>query len=508
MISPARAGSRDSVPPGPRSTVAVYLLLILLLLLAQGAAVPLPARAQEADPRPVVSLETGADAPAPVEAILAHLEPAALRSYAREVVERNPEVARARARAATATTRAPQVRSLPDPMASLTLFLLPPETRVGPQRAQVGLSQRLPWFGKLRARERVALLEAVTAERQVEVARLAALAEARRLYWELAFLEVQAETVETDRQTLSRYEELARARYEAGMGLAQAVVKLQAEISRADVRLLEIEGRRAALLATANALRDRQAAAPVLPAREAEALLPLPETEVPGTPALWSELSVRYRPEHAVAAARLEVARARGEVARLEAKPDVTLGLGYTAVERRTDSAGRRNPPEGNGDDILALTGSVQLPVWKERIAAGIEEAAGLEREAEAEHRAHLAMIEGELGDVRQQLALIRDRIYLLEDVLAIQAEEALRSAEAGYGAGTQKALDLVDSERLLLDVRIAAARARADYRIALARLETALAAPLAALTDPPPPDSIHSAALESRALPPVGETP
>jgi outer membrane protein TolC len=67
----------------------------------------------------------------------------------------------------------------------------------------------------------------------------------------------------------------------------------------------------------------------------------------------------------------------------------------------------------------------------------------------------------------------------LLEDVLAIQAAESLRSAESAYGAGTLNALDLLDAERVLLEVRIASARARADYAIAVAQLEGTVAEPV-----------------------------
>jgi len=420
-----------------------------------------------------------------VDGILPQLDPPSLRAFAREVLTRHPEVARARARAAAAAARAPQVRALPDPMASLTLFLLPPETRVGPQRAMVGLSQRLPWFSKLRTRERMALLGAAEAEAQVEAARLSALTEARRLYWELAFLDAQEAALAEDRETLGRYEELARSRYAAGMGLAQSAIKLQAEISRTETRLLELAGRRVTLLAAANALRDRPAATPLDAAD-----LPSPPGELRAhekDPELWHAVALRNRPELAATAARIAAAGVAVELAELERKPDLTLGLGYTVVERRTDAAGRRMPPTGNGNDILGLTGSINLPVWKERIEAGITEALSLEEQAREEQRSILATIEAVLGDSAQSLPLIRDRHRLLAEVLAVQAGESLHSAEAGYAAGTHEALDLLDAERTLLDVRIATARARTDYQIALARLEGALGAPADAPLAPTP---------------------
>ena len=65
-----------------------------------------------------------------------------------------------------------------------------------------------------------------------------------------------------------------------------------------------------------------------------------------------------------------------------------------------------------------------------------------------------------------------------------MQAEQSLRSAEAGYAAGGLNSLDLLDAERVLLEVRTTTVRARADYAIALARLEGAVGSPVAVETE------------------------
>ena len=200
--------------------------------------------------------------PAPADRLLAALPPP-LAGLAAEVLDRNPDLARLRSTAAAAAARAPQMRSLPDPMASLTAFLLTPETRVGPQQAAATISQRFPWFGKLELRERQALFAAAAATADVEAKRLALVTETRRLYYELAFLGVQERVLRDDRATLGHYEELPRARYASGVGLEQAVIKLQAEITRDDNRLLELANRRAGLVASLDALRDRAGGAPL-----------------------------------------------------------------------------------------------------------------------------------------------------------------------------------------------------------------------------------------------------
>ncbi|MEM7479915.1 MAG: TolC family protein [Acidobacteriota bacterium] len=407
-----------------------------------------------------------------VEELLAGVE-SDLRLVLEEVLERSPVIARARQRAAAAAARVPQVRAMPDPVASLKLFVLSPETRTGPQQFSVAIEQELPWFGKLALREQAALYATAVAEAEVEAVRLETLTEARRLVHELAFLSDYQGIVETERSALVRYERAAQARYSSGTGLQQEILRIQAQITHTDTRLLEIRERRIHLTAMLNALRDRPASEPIEPPP-----LPAVQTDSLSVEALC-EFAASHRPEVAAAEARIAAAGTLGELARKNFLPDWRLGLSYTAVGRRDDDAGRRIAPEGNGDDTLALTGSVDLPVRRGKLAAGVEEADASRRAAEAERRRLLAEIEADIGDLVARIPLLFEHLELLEGVLQRQAREALRSAETAYSTGKLNAVDLLDAEVVLLEVRIAAARTRADLAIAWARLEHAVAAPL-----------------------------
>jgi outer membrane protein TolC len=362
---------------------------------------------------------------------------------------------------------------MPDPVVGLTLFLASPETRVGPQQASLSVSQSLPWFGKLRLREQAAVLAAAAAHARAEAEALRLITDTRRLVYELGYLAEQERVVGEDIATLEHYEELARARYESGVGLAQTVIKIQAEITRGESRLLEIEERRAAVTAELNALRDRQESLPV-----SAAALPAAE-QVLGSYDSLREQAVNGRPEVTAADFEIERAATLVELAEKAYRPDLRVGLSYTLVGRRDDDAGRADPPQGNGDDILGLTGSVNLPIRRDRLAAEVEEAVAERLAAEEARRAVIADIEGEVSEVVARLPLIRDQVRLLADVLTPQAEQSLLSAEAGYATGSHGALDLLDAERTLLQIRIAAARARADHAIARARLEGVVALPV-----------------------------
>lgn len=455
----------------PRLFLAAALLAGSVGAGAQGPETPQPATAAEMAP---AASEPGTP---PADRLVSEITDPVLRRLLDEVLERNPKVAAARARARAAEERAPQVRALPDPMTAVTGFLLTPETRVGPQQLMLSLSQKLPWFGKLNLAEKAALSEAAAARADIETERLSLVTETRRLYLEIGFLDTREEIVGVDRSTLVHYEQVARTRYASGVGLQQSVLKIQAEITKDESRLIEIARRRASLVAALNALRDLPQDTPVEPIAlaPAEAIA----LDLDGLTARARE----HRPELVRSAAEIARAESLRELALKGYRPDVTLGLTYTLVGERQDRAGRLSPPQGNGDDILGVSAGINLPIHRKKLAAGVEEAVARREAAEEAERAVLAAIDRSLGDLTARLRLTWRQLRLFEDVLTPQAEESLSSAEAAYTAGSVGSLDLLDAERVLLEVRTSAARTRADYSIAEAELEGAVAAPVSRVT-------------------------
>jgi len=415
----------------------------------------------------------------PADRIAESLADPALAGLVREVLERNPTVAMAAARARAARQQAPQATALPEPVVGITGYLSSPETRVGPQRLMATLSQRFPWFGKRDLREQAALRQAEALDAEVQARRLELVTETRRVYYELAFLDGYRRVVETDRDTLIHFEELARARYASGAGMQQGVVKIQAEITRDESRLLDIATRRATLVAELNAMRDRSPGNPC----QGMTLPPATTRQSPTLEELRA-LALAVRPELARADAEIERADRLVDLAHKDYDPDFTLGATYTAVGRRGDPAGRLQPPPDDGKDVFGLSLSFNLPIKRGRLQSGLEEATESRLAAVERKRDVVTAIDRALGELVERLRLSGEQVDLFERVLLVQAEQSLRSAEAGYAAGSLNSLDLLDAERMLLEVRTATERARADNAIALARLEGAIGAPLRAGTE------------------------
>lgn len=392
-----------------------------------------------------------------------------LNALLSDVLTRNPDLAAMEAGVEAMRQQSSQAAAFPDPMLDGTAYVWKPQTRTGPMVGMLAISQRLPWFGKRGLRASAVDAEANGMAARLDSERLLLAGETRELYYELCFLKAEEQIVREDVIALQHYEELARARYATGVGLEQGVVKIQAEITRVQARLLEIATQDAALRARLNGLRDQPASTDI-------AVGDVPRVSEYGVSlsSLQGE-ALERRPEVAEAEFQLERSRVLTRLARKQYVPDLTVGLTYNFVGERDDEAGRIDPPEGNGEDDLGITAAIDLPIWRESLASGVDEAELNEVRAREEARGIRAEIARDLAELAARVPLIRERIRLFESVLLIQSDQSLRSAESAYAVGTATALDLLDAERVRLESRIATERAHTDYVLALSELAAAL---------------------------------
>ncbi len=394
---------------------------------------------------------------------------ARLESLIVDALERSPDVQQSFSHYQAALQRIPQATSLPDPMLDLTQHVRTPETRVGPQSTVVSLSQRFPWFGKLSDKGKVAAKEAAALAEFHEASRAEVVRQVKLAYYDLSYIDRAITITQEDELLLRHYEKLAQARYSQGVGLQQGIVKLQAEITRDLNRLRILRRQRVDAEATLNTLRAHPVESPV------------PLVELPQRPKVNINFNSLYatgkstRPE--VRAAFLEIERneKRIHLAKRQYWPDFTIGASWGNVRSRNDLFGVLNPPENNGKDVYSLTVEVNLPLFRSKYDAGVQEAAESFSASRQAYRSTVNTVERSIRSVGFHIQTIEEQIGLFEKALLHQAEQALRSAEAAYSTGTVGVIDLLDGERMLLEVRLGLARLNTDYMKALAEMERAI---------------------------------
>ena len=405
-----------------------------------------------------------------------------LARYIEEALRRHPAISESLAAYRSSLQRIPQVTALPEPQFGITQYARSPETRVGPQTTTLSISQRLPWFGKLSDRGKVAAKEAEMQREAHETSKSEIVRQVKQAYYELIYIDQAIAITEQDRGLLGHFETLSQARYAQGVGLQQAVVKLQAEITRDTTRLQSLLRRRVDAEAALNTLRDLPPEASVPPTVLQFETVPPPDLQV-----LYAT-GRRRRPEMRAAFHHIEQNEKRIHAARRNYWPDLTVGAGFTNVNGRDDLPLGVMPPLGNGKNIYSFTLGVDLPLRRRKYDAGLLEATEGLIAAREGYRRTENLVEASIRSLAHRLESVGEQISLFEKVLLPQAEQAVRSTEAAYSSGSLGVLELLDSERTSLEVRIGLARLQSDYMNALADMERAIGAPF-----PPLPENAES---------------
>ena len=388
--------------------------------------------------------------------------------YVRYALYHSPAVEAAYQRWLAASDRLPQVRALPDPRLNFGFFLDEVETRTGAQQSRIGVSQAFPWPGLLSDREDAAALTARAAWRVFERARLSVTERVVSSLHEIGYLDAAIRITRENLELLQSFEEVVRARYRVGAGSHPELVRVQVELGQLEDRLAQLVAMRPVYVAELNAALNRQS-------DEAVSVLgDLPGRVATSDGSSLADLARQTNPALLAFDERMEAERVLTEVARQEGLPDFVVGLDYIVTDEAIDSS----IPE-SGDDPILLSFGITLPLSRDKYDAGVREAMA-RRLAVSHDRADEAnRIAAAIQRAWFEHTDADRRAILYENTLIPKAEESLRASLAGFRAGDTSFLDLLDTERTLLEFAIAAERARADRGQALARLNRLVGQPV-----------------------------
>lgn len=375
-----------------------------------------------------------------------------LEAYLDRALEANPGLQAFRNRYRAAREQVPQASALPDPMIQATHFVESIETRNGPQENAVMLNQKLPWFGKLRNRERAATAEAGALENAYRNRQLELIQRVGTGFYEYGYIESAVELTRENLQLLKELEPTVEARVQTG-GDLNPLLRLKVEIGRLNDRLQSLRETRVVQSAM---LRRELALAGDEP-------LPWPEWEIPGRvepdPRALLDGMLSTHPELRMLERKLDSAAARRELARLESYPDITLGVQYNQIG---DPSGAMSATDG-GEDAWGVTAALNLPIWAGKNRATRNEAREREQAVEQEFEDRRHMLRSELATALSKLEDAQRRLDLYGTELLGLARQAVENSRASYEGGRTGLLEVIDSERTLLDLQLQHSRAAAD---------------------------------------------
>lgn len=395
--------------------------------------------------------------------------PLFLKQAEQQALATNPGLAAARASARAAAAVAPQVGSLPDPVLSLNAMNLPVDTWSTSQEAmtqmQFGLSQAIPFPGKLALKAEAARQDAAAASMDADERRLALIRNVRIYWWNLVYLDRAAEILEHNRKLLRQLIRIAEVKYQVGKGLQQDVLLAQLELSKLDDTLISIKAARRDQQAALDALLNRPASKPVaIPAKIDEALPQLPDEHALVAQALASR-PLLSRDDNAIAAAKTRVALAKKGY-----DPDFRIGAAYGLRSGINPATGTKRP------DMASFSISMTLPFF----TGAKQDGALAQRQAEQARAVYRRQgaVEAIRSEVVQALAdyrKAREQALLYKTGIVPQANQTVASMMAGYQVSKVDFLNLIRAQITLYNYETQYWKALTGARQDLARLSAAV---------------------------------
>ena len=399
---------------------------------------------------------------------VAMADPLTLTAAVDEAQASNPGLAAIQARAQAVAEIPSQAAALPDPLLSVNVSGLPLDSFSFTQEAmtqwQIGITQALPYPGKLALRSQAAAHDADAAGSAFDEGRLQLIRDVKTVWWNLFYLDRALDTVARNLVLLKQFVDIAETRYQVGKGLQQDILLAQLELSKLRDSAIGLHNMRVNEAARLNVLLGRSLDQMIqIPAVVSEALPSLFDESV-----LLAHSEVR-RPGMAAQRQRMAAARSRVALAEKDHAPDFTLGAIYAARQGENADGSRRA-------DLGSVNFSMNLPFYsgrKQSRAVDQRNAEWLQQKYQLDeiHNQVAAEIMTARNDYRQA----SEQVVLFKREIIPLAHQTVDAMLAGYQSGKIDFLDLIGSQTTLYNYETQYWKAISRANQALSRLEAAV---------------------------------
>jgi len=378
-----------------------------------------------------------------------------------EAEKNNPQIEAARQGWQAAKQVPTQVSTLPDPQFTLQHFSVgSPRPFAGYTNSEfaylgLGVSQDIPYPGKLRLKGEIAKREADVSQQQIESVRRIVLAELKAAYFQLAYLSKTLTILEQDGELLKQVGQAADARYRSGMGSQQDLLQAQLQQTKLlrEIAMHHLEVGK--LEAQLKQLLNRPQDSPDIEPTE------LVETPLVQTYADLLAATQTQNPEIAGAKKMIEKQSLQVDLARKDFYPDFNVQY----VWQRTD------PTQFRAYYMLSV--GVRVPIYRGRKQRPeLAQAEAEQLRARSELQAQSQQVAAEL---RAQYVLAQQTSELLKihrEGLAPQARSEFQAALAAYQSNKQDFQALLAAFLDVLRFDQEYWQNVAEYETAIARLE------------------------------------
>ncbi|MCP4891379.1 MAG: TolC family protein, partial [Planctomycetaceae bacterium] len=382
----------------------------------------------------------------------------------------HPKILAAKQRVAAATNVIPQAKALPDPTFNNTFWPLHDnaiQTAAGRVGNQMSVNQKVPFPDKLKTKAVIASREVQIAQAEVDAIAREITESVRLAYYEVWFATRAIEIIEETKGLVADLTDVAEARYRSG-GSQQDVLRAQLETDRLDEQLITLAKQK--LVAQADLATLLQQPVGMLP----EAMGELGITDTPQQIEELIGLAEQCNPKLRGLAWEIQRDRDKERLACLQQYPDFSVGLNWGLISDNHDVLS----PVANGNDQLSFSFGTTLPIWREKINAGIREAAHRRSSTTRRLEAERDELYGKIRRLIVQADALVEQRDIYEDRIIPRTEDTLKLSIADYRGKRTDFFTLIETYRELLMFETQLARIDATLAGTIAQLDRTVGCP------------------------------
>lgn len=378
-----------------------------------------------------------------------------LNQYLEMAAQNNPELKAKFNAYNAALEKVPQVGALPDPQLMFGYFIMPVETKNGPQQAKLSITQMLPWFGTLSSKEDVVLNAAKSKYEVFEEAKSNLFFDVKSSFYDLYFIDRGLDITLKNIQILERFKQLALIKIETGKATGVDALRVDMEIADLENNLALLRDQKHVTRVKFNKLLNTDQNSPV---------------DVPE--ALWVN-DLTYSLQAIIDRVNLnnhQLKRldfihqsfvSQQQLAKKQGTPNLILGVDYTSI----GSAGSSTDA---GKDALMFKVGLTMPLYRKKYSAMVRESILQQKVIEDKKVQKKNVLELLIEKTYSEYSDADRRISLFEKQSDL-ADRAIKLLESEYANNGKNFEDILKMEKRLLKYSLQLEKAKADKQAAIA---------------------------------------
>jgi len=351
--------------------------------------------------------------------------------------------------------KVPQVGALPDPQLTFGYFIMPVETKNGPQQAKVSFTQMFPWFGTLNSKEDVFISAAKSKYENFEDAKSKLFFEVKSTYYDLYFIKKGIDITLENITILETFKRLALIKIEAGTASGVDALRVELELNDLENNLALLKDKWFVNTVKFNNLLNVDNNSDI---------------QIPGT--LWID-DIEYSRQAIIDSLTqnnhqlksldlMKESFAHNEhQGRKLGSPNIILGVDYTAI-------GNLGTSPDAGKDALMVKFGITIPLYRKKYSAMINEAIIQQQVIEGKKEDKINILETLFEKVYSEYADANRRIELYQKQSDI-AKRAIKLLENEYANNGKNFEEILRMDKSVLKYSIELEKARADKQAAIA---------------------------------------